>query len=102
MELAVAAPKGSWKSWTMSGCSLLHFQEFVSELLPRCDDWTLLGRELVYRDWLTAFQAQRLLQGRGRELILGSYVLLEPIGEGGMGCVYRSRNWKLGTSAPSK
>src|SRR5207244_1504124 len=43
-----------------------------------------------------------LLQGRGKELVLGSYVLLEPVGEGGMGCVYRSRNWKLGTAAAVK
>jgi serine/threonine-protein kinase len=43
-----------------------------------------------------------LLDGRGRELVLGSYVLLEPIGEGGMGRVYRARNWKLNTTAAVK
>ena len=34
--------------------------------------------------------------------MLGSYVQLECIGEGGMGCVYRSRNWKLKTPAAVK
>jgi serine/threonine-protein kinase len=80
----------------------LQFDQLISELLPSCDDWNILGPELVYREWITPFQMKRLIQGRGRELILGSYVLLEPIGEGGMGRVYRSRNWKLGTSAAVK
>jgi serine/threonine-protein kinase len=79
-----------------------HFQEIVEQLLPCCDDWCILGREFIYRGWLTPFQVRRLLQGRGRELILGSYVLIEPIGEGGMGRVYRARNWKLDTPAAVK
>jgi eukaryotic-like serine/threonine-protein kinase len=78
------------------------FDELVNQLLPRCDDWQILGCELVYRGWLTPFQMKRLLRGRGRELVLGSYVLLEPIGEGGMGRVYRCRNWKMGTPAAVK
>jgi serine/threonine protein kinase len=55
-----------------------------------------LARELIRRDWLTPFQANQLLQDRGAELVLGSYVLLERIGEGGMGQVFKARNWKLG------
>jgi serine/threonine-protein kinase len=79
-----------------------HFEVLVQQLLPCCDDWGILGRELIFREWLTPFQVKRLLQGRGRELILGSYVLLEPVGEGGMGRVYRSRNWKLDSPAAVK
>jgi serine/threonine-protein kinase len=79
-----------------------HFNQLVNELLPICDDWHILGRELVYRGWLTPFQVKQLAQGRGKELFLGSYVLLEPVGEGGMGVVFRSRNWKLGTEAAVK
>src|SRR5262249_31579209 len=50
---------------------------------------------LVYRGWLTPFQAEQILNNQAESLFFGSYVLLEPIGEGGMGRVYRARNWKL-------
>ena len=56
-----------------------HFLELTNKLFSCCDDWGILCHECVYRGWLTPFQARRLLQGRGRELIVGSYVLLEPL-----------------------
>jgi serine/threonine-protein kinase len=79
-----------------------HFDELVGDILPRCDDWRIVGPELVYRGWLTPFQALLLHRGRGHELLLGSYVLLDPLGEGGMGHVYRARNWKLDTHVAVK
>jgi serine/threonine-protein kinase len=82
--------------------SRAQFKELVTDLLPLCDDWTILCRECVYRGWFTPFQAKRLLHGRGRELLVGSYVLQEPLGEGGMGQVFLCRNWKLETLAAVK
>ena len=78
------------------------FDELVGDILPRCDDWNIVAPELVYRGWLTPYQAHQLLLGRGADLVVGSYVLLEPIGEGGMGVIYRARNWKLDTPAAVK
>src|SRR5262245_25466465 len=51
----------------------------------RFADPRVLAKDLLQRGWLTSFQINRLFQGRGQDLLLGSYLLLEPLGEGGMG-----------------
>jgi eukaryotic-like serine/threonine-protein kinase len=43
---------------------------------------------LVGRGTLTAFQADALLTGRAKKLILGQYILVGKLGQGGMGVVY--------------
>jgi serine/threonine protein kinase/Leucine-rich repeat (LRR) protein len=68
----------------------------LETLLPRFTEAKPLAAELVRRGWLTPYQANQLLLGRGRELVLGSYILLERLGEGGMGQVFKAKNWKLG------
>ncbi|HEY7327633.1 MAG TPA: protein kinase [Gemmataceae bacterium] len=62
----------------------------------RFADARSLAAELLRRGWLTPYQVNQLFQGRGQQLILGSFVLLERLGEGGMGQVFKARHRKLG------
>src|SRR5689334_10207546 len=54
-----------------------------------------LARELVRTGRLTRFQAKALLAGATRGLTLGSYVLLDRIGAGGMGQVFRAQHRRM-------
>ena len=49
-----------------------------------------LARDLVDRGVLTEFQAQRLLAGRTQGFLIGPYTVLDRIGAGGMGRVYKA------------
>jgi hypothetical protein len=68
------------------------------ELRTRFSEPKALAAELLRRGWLTAYQANQLLQGRHRELLLGNYVLLERLGEGAWA---RSSRPATGSSAAS-
>jgi serine/threonine protein kinase len=85
---------------SMGQCRVLdsaQLEEVRQTLLPRyASDPRGLASELLQRNWVTPFQINRLSAVRGPELLQGSYVLLERIGEGGMGQVFKARNWKLG------
>lgn len=54
-----------------------------------------LARELLRRGWMTPFQLNQALQGRACELRIDQYLLVERLGEGGMGQVYTARDTRL-------
>lgn len=54
-----------------------------------------LLEHLLDRGWLTAYQLEELIEGRGVALRLGEYSLRESLGSGGMGHVFKAR--RVGT-----
>jgi eukaryotic-like serine/threonine-protein kinase len=66
-----------------------------ADLQSRFVEPKALGRELIQRGWLTPYQVNQLLQGRGADLVLGPYILLERLGEGGAGQVFKARHQKM-------
>lgn len=76
---------------------LLEPEQFVEldAMLQRTSDPRELAKEMIRRDWLTPYQVNQLFLGRARELTLGKYILVERLGEGGMGQVYKARQKQL-------
>jgi serine/threonine-protein kinase len=68
----------------------------VLEDLPEVNRGRVVARALVERGLLTRFQAERLLIGRTSGFHLGQYRILDQIGRGGMGRVYRAEHRTMG------
>src|SRR5947209_2611040 len=54
-----------------------------------------LAAELVKQKHLTRFQAQQIAQGRSKALILGAYTIIDKIGAGGMGQVFKAMHRRM-------
>jgi serine/threonine protein kinase/Tfp pilus assembly protein PilF len=70
-------------------------QAQLPTLQQQFSDLRALGQELIRRGWLTPFQANQMARGKGHELVLDQYVLVELIGQGGMGSVYKARQVRM-------
>jgi serine/threonine protein kinase len=58
--------------------------------MGRCGEARSLARLLVQRGWLTVFQANQVLAGRGSELVIGPYRVLDRLGQGGLSQVFKA------------
>ena len=66
----------------------------IKEAQPPCDS-RQLGRELVAAGRLTAYQAGAICQGKAKGLLIGRYTVLDKLGAGGMGMVFKAQHRRL-------
>jgi serine/threonine protein kinase/WD40 repeat protein len=70
--------------------------EQLSELASRKEagsaDPRALAKLVYERGWLTRYQINQIAAGRGKELHIAQYVILDRLGEGGMGQVLKARH----------
>jgi serine/threonine protein kinase/WD40 repeat protein len=92
-KTVAAAPSASELLDTLRGCRLLaadQLDELVRGLDGRISEAREVASALRARTWLTPYQIDQLCRGRGHELRLGRYVVLERLGEGGAGQVFKA------------
>src|SRR5437764_6179138 len=84
-----------WFVWDLRRSGLIDrgpLDQVVGEFLkrnPRAEA-PALAEYLVDQGTITTFQAERILNGKSQGLVLGPYVLLDAIGQGSMGQVYKA------------
>jgi len=86
-----------WFVWDLRRSNLIdrgQLDQIVGEFLgknPRAEP-PALAEYLVGQEILTAFQADRLLQGKTQGFVLGPFTLMDALGAGSMGTVYKAVN----------
>lgn len=86
-----------WFVWDLRRSNLIdrgRLDQVVGEFLsknPRAEP-PALAEYLVAQGVLTDFQAERLLQGKTQGFVLGPFTLMDALGSGSMGTVYKAHN----------
>lgn len=86
-----------WFVWDLRRSNLIdrgRLDQVINDFLqknPRAEPQALADF-LVSQNILTQFQAERLLQGKTQGFVLGPFTLMDALGAGSMGTVYKARN----------
>jgi serine/threonine-protein kinase len=86
-----------WFVWDLRRSNLIdrgRLDQVVGEFLqknPRAEP-PELADFLIAQNVLTPFQAERLLQGKTQGFVLGPFTLMDALGSGSMGTVYKAHN----------
>ena len=86
-----------WFLWDLRRSNLLdrgHLDQIVGEFLQKnpAQEPPQLAQFLIEQEILTQFQADRLLQGKTQGFVLGPYIVMDALGSGSMGTVYRAQS----------
>src|SRR3954468_19836018 len=86
-----------WFIWDLRRSNLIdrgQLDQVIGEFLqthPRAEPPALAGY-LVQKKILSDFQAERLLQGKTQGFVLGPFTLMDALGAGSMGTVYKAQS----------
>ncbi len=86
-----------WFVWDLRRSNLIdrgRLDQIVGEFLqknPRAEP-PALAEFLIGKGILTEFQSERLLQGKTQGFVLGPFTLMDALGSGSMGTVYKAHN----------
>jgi WD40 repeat protein len=71
--------------------------DFLTSLPPGISDGDAqsFARELVRHKRLTPYQATAIFQGKSQGLVLGNYLVLDKLGQGGMGLVFKGEHRRM-------
>ncbi|MCC6418922.1 MAG: serine/threonine protein kinase [Gemmataceae bacterium] len=84
------------KNVQASGLVSRHDLKALLKKLPDSNRGKVIARTLVEWGLLTRFQAELLLIGRTTGFVLGQYRILDQIGQGGMGKVFKATHQTMG------
>ncbi len=84
-----------WFVWDLRRSNLIdrgHLDQLINEFLKKqpAAEPPALAQFLVNQGILSQFQSERLLQGKTQGLVLGPYTLIDALGSGSMGTVYKA------------
>jgi serine/threonine-protein kinase len=70
--------------------------QLLNERQARFPDLLSLAKEVVRRGWMTTYQVKHLVQEEPEYLLLGPYILIDALGSGAAGQVYKARHKNTG------